>query len=343
MKEIIKSINLFTIKDLERLFLAGRKLIDCEREHAKESPKTPSKDNFICVFIEFLNQAITWHPKLLMLHGNKIFKIYRIDGSKKEDNIKKAMFLELCLLQTNYIMPSKNFFFALKFSLIEHEYIDSTSILSSLTTLQKTNDKGSLIWLSEVLIPILFYQQQFPPPVSDAGQYDGTSKKHFNKLENLLYYIKETLNHSNYNASVIEHIAVVLCYSVGIPTVLCKDTFRSIMNSDYKIHCLYFLIDLLEGKCSVEIAIKQKKVMKGKPPTYSSIHKLMSDSIPTVTKELLNVLLPSRITPISAGDSKAEKCLLDFSSIVEANRKRILVGVIDYLKVKFSEIALDLY
>lgn len=351
MKEIIKDIKAFSLEELRSIFLASRDLVSCERdpvkdgsrenlvasrrsslrESLKDSSKAIRRDSPAAIFLEFLSQAINLKGELLRLEGSKIFKIYHLSGMRKEENVKKAALLKICLMQGSYLAPSKNLFYTLKHTFSENEFLDSSDILDSLMTLQENNPSGSFVWLNEVIVPTLFHQQQFPPPAPNTEHYSSASKRHLEKLDNLLHYLKNALSCGNYNMCVVEHVLLVLCCSLDVPGIMCQGLFKEVMGSECRMHCLFFLMGLVEGKYSVEITAKRNKALKGKTPTYHLLQRLKSDSISTLTEELLDKLLLNK--GADASEEKAEMDSPGISSLIAESHKRIVAGAIYYLKV----------
>ena len=113
-------------------------------------------------------------------------------------------------------------------------------------------------------------------------------------LQDLLALCSEIIQNGHYNACIIEHMAVILSYSVHLLQAPTLRVFTQILDTDYRYHCLTFLLELLEGSQFVGTLVKEaadySEAKKGDDSNYEFSHKLLTSSMSAITKELFQIV-----------------------------------------------------
>jgi len=326
---------------VEEIFLASRDmyLIPTEKIHNAA--------------FNFLLNALTLYPELIKLQGSKIFTVLKIIETSSSKEFKNIIFT-FCLTQEKFISPSRSLFITLNSFLTTNGLCDPINTLDLLEKLQRKREKGSLIWLNEVVLSILFYRQKFTT--------NNLNEETHIPLQRLIKYCSDCLLYNNYNDLVIEYIALILCYSIDEQEELLAEIFDSIIRSNYKLHYLLFLVELLEGKKEVEefAALKISKSNKVKRSSiedssgqlinegkvsgesttkalsttilgkdlerkYELRHKLVTNTASTLLKTLLNKSL--------LNDKMFIKDLPEANNTIQESHNKRIKGIFHYITV----------
>ncbi len=109
----------------------------------------------------------------------------------------------------------------------------------------------------------------------------------------MLTLCEQMVQNEQVNACIVEHIALLLCFSVNVMQSETFSLFRVIMSTEYKYHFTTFLLELLEGDQSVDTAVG---IMAGdsdskKRTNYEYTYRLSCSSMSRDNKELLGYAL----------------------------------------------------
>lgn len=99
----------------------------------------------------------------------------------------------------------------------------------------------------------------------------------------------------NHNPSIIEHIAILLCFAVHIKQEDIIPIFKDIMNTEYRHYILMFLLYILEGTSNVEIKVnllnKDLGSKKRLEPVYDYFCKIQPSPLSMLAQQYMKYIV----------------------------------------------------
>ena len=136
------------------------------------------------------------------------------------------------------------------------------------------------------------------------------NNKVLQNFKGFLEYLDRALELNNCNPTILEYIMTILSYSIGAHEQLCNKIYKSLMNSNYKLHCISFLLGLMDKKYTVEFIAN---------PGGNYYRRLVSPTMSSQVRKITSRVLSKE----QYKESKETKTELD----------RIIVGAINYIGV----------
>ncbi len=146
----------------------------------------------------------------------------------------------------------------------------------------------------------------------------------------LLSLCNTCLTNFQYNNCIIEHLIVILCFTLRIKPEDSTKCFNKILATEYSCYAITFLLDLLEGAQYVTIKARIVTLHAKKTSFVEFSHKISTASMSSGAKELIVWEKEEFATEAELADPKVV-------SWQEYSRDRLMTGAVYLTGVKFTQ------
>ncbi len=142
----------------------------------------------------------------------------------------------------------------------------------------------------------------------------------------MLYICDQAIRFENINVSIIEHMALVLCFAVHLHRENAVKVLNFIMGTEYRSYLISFILGLLNNAKQLDVRAKitnkEAIVKKRVEPVFEHSFRLLTDSISIVAQGFLKEVEEPNTRDGPSPEESAE---------VEYCRDRMLAGAIYFL------------